>query len=136
MPRSVTVNKANTVLPNGEIYQVGHTVLLTDDEWASINPALVPGTLIDNGEAPDPLQGPPGPQGPPGITIIGEGAYVHVQEEPSDMWVINHGLPYRPGGIYVEDTGGTNVEGDLAYPEPGVITISFSTAFAGKAYLS
>jgi hypothetical protein len=76
-----------------------------------------------------------GPAGPPGDLDV-EVAYVHVQESPSAIWTINHPLTYEPAGIYVEDTSGNDIEGLVEYVSPGVITITFSAAFSGRAYLS
>lgn len=82
--------------------------------------------------------GPTGPQGPAGPAgdLDVEVAYVHVQESPSALWTINHPLTYEPAGVYVEDTAGNDIEGSVEYVSPGVITITFSAAFAGRAYLS
>lgn len=51
MSRSVTIatGKTNVQLPNGKSYDAGKTVILTDDEFAQVNSALIPGTVIDNG---------------------------------------------------------------------------------------
>ncbi len=51
MPRNVEIasGKSNVILPNGRMYNAGDEVVLTDDEWGDVDPALVPGTIIDNG---------------------------------------------------------------------------------------
>jgi len=76
------------------------------------------------------LQGIQGIPGPSGVN------YVHTQETPVSIWTITHNLGYRPGGVYAEDSAGNNLEGDVAYPSINVLTIVFSAAFAGIAYLS
>lgn len=82
------------------------------------------------------IPGPPGTPGADAGAIIG-GSYVHVQEIPTDVWIVEHGLPFRPAGVYVEDTAGNGgIEGDVDYPTSSTLTITFSAAFAGRAYLS
>lgn len=51
MAREVEIasGKSNVQLPNGGVYQAGDTVVLTDAQYAQINQALIPGTVIDNG---------------------------------------------------------------------------------------
>lgn len=40
---SVTVNQNNLVLTNGQIYQNGNTVYLSDDQFSELSPALFTG---------------------------------------------------------------------------------------------
>lgn len=90
-------------------------------------------TVIDVAE-----QGPEGPQGQPGIQgPKGEdgGHYFHPQGEPSDTWVINHNLGFKPN-VTVLDSGGTEVEGSVVYPDDNTVIITFSSAFSGQATLS
>lgn len=50
---SVTVNKNNLVLTNGHVYQNGNTVLLSDNQYSELSPALFLGgspTLTLNGQ--------------------------------------------------------------------------------------
>jgi len=51
MSRSVTIaaGKFQVNLPDGRLYNAGQTVILSDDQWNQVNPALIPGTIIDNG---------------------------------------------------------------------------------------
>ena len=72
--------------------------------------------------------GSPGPPGPAG------GTYTHVQSTAAAVWTITHGLGYRPN-VTVVDSTGRQVEGDVVYSGSDVI-VSFSSAFAGTAYLS
>lgn len=79
----------------------------------------------------------PGPR----ITAIEQGgsggSYVHVQGPAASTWTINHNLGYRPAGIVVQDDGGTFVFGaDLTYPSANTLTLTFSAALSGTAYLS
>ena len=85
-------------------------------------------------QGPQGAQGPQGPQGPQGLP--GDSAtYVFSQDVPSDTWIINHGLPYHPN-VTVVDSAGTTVEGDVVYTTATDLTVSFTFAFSGKAYLS
>jgi hypothetical protein len=86
-------------------------------------------TVIEIGFA-----GPQGPQGEPGIGVT-DISYVHDQPVAEDVWTIHHGLQFVPN-ITVVDSGGTVVEGSYDYPESGVVILSFSHPFSGKAYLS
>lgn len=101
---------------------------------ADVAVTVGPSTQIDVvGSTPGPAgpAGPPGPTGPPGP---GSGAYVHVQSVPSALWIINHGLTYTPN-VTVVDSAGDQVEGDVTIIG-GTISVGFSGAFAGTAYLS
>ena len=62
-------------------------------------------------------------------------AYTHTQGVASDTWVINHNLNYYPN-ISIVDSGGTVVIGNITYTNANRITVTFSGAFSGSAYLS
>lgn len=62
-------------------------------------------------------------------------AFVHTQAEAATVWTIGHGLGFYPN-VTVVDTAGTMVEGDVHYDSKTQLTITFSAAFAGQAYLS
>lgn len=79
--------------------------------------------------------GATGPQGPPGLAGDAAVAFVHNQGAPSAEWVIDHGLGYVPS-IRVIDSGGTEVEGDMTSFTNTSMTMTFTGAFAGVAYLS
>jgi hypothetical protein len=79
-------------------------------------------------------RGPQGPQGAPGNAVEAI-SYVHAQDAATDMWVIDHPLPFVPA-VTVVDSAGTQVHGDVRYDSPGRVVITFSSAFAGTAYLS
>ncbi len=59
----------------------------------------------------------------------------HVQSTPQEVWTITHTLGRRPA-VTVVDSAGSPVEGDIDYPSTSVVTITFSSAFAGEALLS
>ena len=76
------------------------------------------------------LAGDKGDDGTPG------GSYVHTQSSASSTWTVTHSLGYYPGGISVIDSGETIVIGDVTHTNINTFTVSFSTAFSGKVYVS
>ena len=62
-------------------------------------------------------------------------AYHHIQNTPSTTWVINHNLDFYPN-ITVADSGGSLCEGEITYTSTDSVTVTFSGAFSGNAYLS
>lgn len=62
-------------------------------------------------------------------------SYVHQQGTASAIWTVNHNLGFNPN-VKVIDSGGTNVEGAVAYSDSNSLTLTFTAAFAGTAYLS
>lgn len=62
-------------------------------------------------------------------------AYVHTQGVSSDTWLITHNLGFYPN-ITVKDSGGSIVEGEITYTNSNSLTVTFSAAFSGIAYLS
>lgn len=75
----------------------------------------------------------------PGVDLsqdgITAGVYEHVQVSPSDVWVIDHPLTYRPS-VTVIDSAGTEVWGDKTYLSPTRVQLTFSAPFSGVALLS
>lgn len=63
------------------------------------------------------------------------GVYTHTQSAPSSTWAVVHNLGYFPS-VSVVDSGGTVVIGDVIYVSENEVSIEFSSAFGGKAYLS
>jgi hypothetical protein len=80
--------------------------------------------------------GPEGPQGEPGAPGSAPQSYVHTQSTPAAVWTINHNLGYRPGGILIEDSGGNTWIGDVDHVDDNTLTVTFTAAFGGFAYLS
>lgn len=64
-------------------------------------------------------------------------SFVFTQDcaQPQTVWNINHNLNIVPN-VWTEDCNGTNIQGTVAVVDNDNITITFSTAVAGKAYLS
>jgi hypothetical protein len=57
--------------------------------------------------------------------------------QPQTVWNINHNLGYTPN-VWAEDCSNppVNIEGTVHVVDPNTITLTFSSAQAGKAYLS
>jgi hypothetical protein len=62
-------------------------------------------------------------------------AYTHTQGVSNATWTINHGLGFYPN-LTVQDSAGTIYEGEITYTTSDSLTVTFSSAFSGKAYLS
>jgi len=73
--------------------------------------------------------GPAGPAGPSGS------AYVHTQNTVSSTWNITHNLGVYPN-VTTTDITGFIIEGTTTYPTVNTITVTFSIATTGFAYLS
>jgi hypothetical protein len=61
--------------------------------------------------------------------------YIHTQSSASSTWSITHALGGRPS-VTVVDSSGTVVIGEVVYNSDTSITINFSAAFSGFAYLT
>lgn len=62
-------------------------------------------------------------------------SYVHTQGIASTSWVIPHNLNFYPNVTVVNSTGHTLV-GDITYTSTTSLTLTFSAAITGTAYLS
>jgi hypothetical protein len=96
-------------------------------------------------------QGPSGTNGIDGATLnstddlpegttnkyftVGRVSYEHTQGSVSNSWTINHNLGFQPN-VTVVDSAGTIYEGEIAYTNTNSLTVTFSSAFSGMAYLS
>lgn len=65
----------------------------------------------------------------------GSPSFVHTQTFADTVWTINHNLGYVPN-VWTVDTLGNNISGTTHVIDNNNITITFSTAIAGTAYLS
>ena len=65
----------------------------------------------------------------------GGASFIHDQINPAIVWVISHNLGYVPN-VWAQDTNGTNIDATVTVIDNNTITLTFSTAVAGKAYLS
>jgi hypothetical protein len=79
--------------------------------------------------------GPQGPAGAPGVSGAAAASYVHDQTVPAATWVVEHDLGMYPN-VTVVDSAGSLIEGDVTYDNNNQITLNFSGAFSGKAYIS
>ena len=70
------------------------------------------------------------------LTLPKGGTYKHTQGVAATSWTIAHNLGFEPGGVAVVDSAGTEVIGTITYSSLNEIVVSFTTAFAGKAYVS
>ena len=78
-------------------------------------------------------QGTQGVQGTSGLDKVV--SYTHIQGSASNVWYVTHNLGFYPN-ITVVDSGGTIYEGEIDYVSINSVTLTFSAAFSGKAYLS
>lgn len=62
-------------------------------------------------------------------------SYTHIQGEASDVWMIEHNMGRYPS-VTVVDSAGSAVFGDVTYTNENQLTVTFSVAFSGKAYLN
>tara|TARA_R110000822_G_scaffold59765_3_gene149365 strand:- start:685 stop:1401 length:717 start_codon:yes stop_codon:yes gene_type:complete len=74
------------------------------------------------------------------VSILSYGAtadknFVFTQTVASNTWIINHTLSKFPS-VSVVDSAGTEVFGQVQYISLSKITITFSSAFAGQAFLN
>lgn len=67
--------------------------------------------------------------------VISDKNYLHDQVTPASIWTITHNLGKVPA-VVVFDSAGDQVMGDIDVVDNNTITITFSAAFAGKAYLN
>ena len=67
--------------------------------------------------------------------IIGDVTYTHNQASASETWTINHGLHRKPS-VTIVDTSDIVVSANIVYNSETQLTITFSDATAGKAYLN
>lgn len=64
-----------------------------------------------------------------------EDGYIHDQGTPATTWTITHNLNKYPA-VTVVDTANTEVIGEVQYTNTNTLTVTFSSAFSGKAYLN
>ncbi len=63
-------------------------------------------------------------------------SYRHRQDAASSVWIIAHGLGFRPAGVQVTDTESNPVEGVVVHPDENTTHIHFDMPIAGIADLS
>ena len=60
--------------------------------------------------------------------------YVYTQTAAAAVWAITHNLTVYPA-VVVVDSSGTFIEGDIHYNNTNTVTLTFSAAFSGVAFL-
>lgn len=103
------------------------TLQLTSDE---LTLQIAPFFKGDQG-----IQGDTGPAGPQGVPGAGDLNYTHNQGAASATWTVTHNLGKRPS-VTVQDSANDQVDGDVFYNDLNTLTITFSAAFSGVAYLN
>jgi hypothetical protein len=78
--------------------------------------------------APGP-QGPTGPAGPAAAVF-----YTHTQASPATVWTVNHNLNGYPA-VVVFDSANNQCEGSISYTGTNTLTLTFTAAFSGVAYI-
>ncbi|WP_146215934.1 hypothetical protein [Aquitalea magnusonii] len=102
---------------------------------------LVITAIVDDPEPCHVVEGIPGPpgspgrQGDPGVSGTAASTVRFIQDGLLSEWVISHDFAFKPG-VRVIDSAGDEVFGEVTYPEPGVVVVSFAAPFSGEAYLS
>ena len=61
--------------------------------------------------------------------------YVHRQDIAAAVWSISHNLGKYPT-VTIVDSSGRQVYGDVEYTDMQSLTVRFSGAFSGRAYLN
>jgi hypothetical protein len=82
--------------------------------------------------------GATGPQGPAGTLTnfdINLVSFVYEKRSNGNVWTIPHNLNFMPN-VTVIDYGGNNVECDIQHVNSNSLTLTFSEAVSGHAYLS
>jgi len=69
------------------------------------------------------------------VSVSYTDTYVFTQSSPSASWSITHNMNKYPS-VTVIDSGNNEVIGDVVYSGLNSITINFSGAFSGKAYMN
>lgn len=69
------------------------------------------------------------------LHIEGDKHFVFSQLTPATTWNIEHPLNKFPS-VTVVDSGGSFVVGEITYIDISNVTVTFQSAFAGKAYLN
>ena len=65
----------------------------------------------------------------------GDKNFTYIQSTSAAVWTITHNLGKRPSASVV-DSAGSNVVGEVNYTSNNELTITFSSAFKGTAYLN
>lgn len=69
------------------------------------------------------------------VVGLGDKHFTHTQVSASSSWTVTHNLDKFPS-VTVIDSGNNKVIGDIHYIDQDTLTISFTAAFSGVAYLN
>jgi len=95
-----------------------------------IDITLLPGVPGQRGPAgPTGATGATGPQGPSGQS------FTYTPVDARTTWIIAHNLGFNPN-VTVSDSVGTEYFGQISYTNSNSLTLTFSQAVYGTAYLS
>ena len=114
----------------------------TAANWASVNPTLAKGELgleIDTNTMKIGLGNVAwndlAYSGVDTAELIPLLSYTHTQSSASDTWTVVHNLGFYPA-VSIFDSAANAVEGAVIHNSINHLTISFSAAISGTAYLS
>ena len=62
-------------------------------------------------------------------------SFQHTQSAAASTWTIEHNLGFMPS-VTVVDSGGNLVEANVTYTSTALLSVTFSSALSGIAYLS
>jgi len=77
-------------------------------------------------------RGAAGTQGSFSVSLV---SFTYEQQSNSTIWNITHNLGFRPA-VTVIDYGQNNIECDINHVNENSLTLTFSDAISGHAYLS
>jgi len=123
----------------GPTYSDANFGVPNDQGQPEVDIAILPGVPGQRG--PQGVAGAVGPTGATGATGAtgpagpAGSSYVHAQNAVSSTWNITHNLGMYPN-VTTTDVTGFTIEGEITYPSTNAVTITFSIATTGFAYLS
>jgi hypothetical protein len=101
-----------------------------DQGQPEVDIAILPGVPGQRGPKGDTgPQGATGPQGPSGQS------FTYTPSDARTTWTITHNLGFNPN-VTVSDSFGTEYFGQISYTNSNSLTLTFSQAVYGTAYLS
>jgi hypothetical protein len=144
---TVAINPNAPLLPEMDIALLSGTGEFVPNSpgYPEIDISLLPGVPNQRGaQGPTGATGPRGATGPtgPGVTaqqildvIVPAVSYKHTQNSASTTWTITHNLGFYPN-VTTLDSAGTTIEGSITFNSVNQLTVAFSVALTGTAYLS
>ena len=69
------------------------------------------------------------------LGLTGDKDFTYIKSTPNKIWEITHNLDKYPS-VTIVDSAGSVVMGDITYTSKSTLTVTFSAAFSGKAYLN